>query len=223
MTNYNDTFSVLTGGGTDSLDGIAVATLSDGDFAFGIIGGLHHSYFYDESLSIGANNSPYQIIPDDNGTGTGAWVLSGLQPNFSHVEAKTDVALTLTSGANSVLKFDGKLEDTLNEYNVATGAFVAKNTGRFMICLSARSATVTWAGGNSCYLELQVDSGVYTRSQGFYAHATATIGMNPTMSRKINLVAGETFIPYFWHNRAAGNTTLFTSDTFNWMTIDQIA
>ena len=169
-----------------------------------------------------AENSPYVISPDTN-AGNKRWILSDFQAPFSHVEAKTATGLTLTANTNSALIFATEVSDLLSEYNVSTGAFVPIYSGEYLICVAARSATTSWNSGSSSYVEYQVDAGTYTRSQAIYAQASVTFGMSPAIARKVTLVAGESFIPYFWHNRSGGNTTLFTNDNHNWITIDRIA
>jgi hypothetical protein len=64
----------LTGGTTLNLDGKATSGLSDGDNAIGL-DGLNFRFYKYSSTETGSENSPFIIIPDDNATGTGAWVL----------------------------------------------------------------------------------------------------------------------------------------------------
>lgn len=66
------TFNGLTGG-TAALDGRNVASLEDGHLALGYSGTTYYVYKYDAS-SAAAESSPTVIIPNDNATGTGAWI-----------------------------------------------------------------------------------------------------------------------------------------------------
>lgn len=63
----------LTGGTSDDLDGIAVALLSDDDFAYVRDGDNSYEYKYDSS-STASEDSPYVIKPDDAGS-SGRWIL----------------------------------------------------------------------------------------------------------------------------------------------------
>ncbi len=67
----------LTGGGAGDLDNYPVADCETGKIALAVISTGHHIFYYDETES-GAESSPNIIIPDDNSSGTGAWVLSDI-------------------------------------------------------------------------------------------------------------------------------------------------
>ncbi len=66
-------FVGLTGGAYPTLDSIATASLTDGDFAMGVDSGRFYVYVYDASSS-DAEDSPQVIKPDDN-TGNGRFKL----------------------------------------------------------------------------------------------------------------------------------------------------
>jgi hypothetical protein len=66
-------FVALTGGGTGALDKVGVASLSDDDVAWTIVGDVLGFYQY-HSAATDAENSPYYIRPDDYST-SGVWYL----------------------------------------------------------------------------------------------------------------------------------------------------
>ncbi|MCK5581922.1 MAG: hypothetical protein KAJ18_11695 [Candidatus Omnitrophica bacterium] len=86
MAGKIKSFSFLTGGGADTLDAFPYLgdagppvqeALTSDEFAFGLYNGLFHPYRYDTTLVKAATESPYFIVPVDNATGIGAWVLQG--------------------------------------------------------------------------------------------------------------------------------------------------
>jgi len=74
-TAYKKT--AITGGGATAVDGIAVADLLDGDFAFVFSSGALYAYVYDDD-SGATESSPDIITPDDVGVGAGRWVLQSM-------------------------------------------------------------------------------------------------------------------------------------------------
>lgn len=72
------TYKGLTGGANANLDGVPVASISDGEIATGAdTSNVWRFYYYDASNNNTTNpeNSPLVIVPDDNSSGTGAWIL----------------------------------------------------------------------------------------------------------------------------------------------------
>ena len=70
-----------TGGTAAALDGIAVAGLVDGDFAFVYVSGLIYFYIYDDDIG-GTESDPTIIAPDDVGAGNGRWVLQTVYGSY---------------------------------------------------------------------------------------------------------------------------------------------
>jgi hypothetical protein len=72
------TYKGLTGGANANLDGVPVANISDGEIATGAdTSNVWRWYYYDASNNNTTNpeSSPDVIVPDDNVSGTGAWIL----------------------------------------------------------------------------------------------------------------------------------------------------
>jgi hypothetical protein len=66
--------TALTGGTDGALDNYPVASCETGKPAIVMVLGVgFYPFFYDETEA-GAESSPNIIIPDDNTSGTGAWV-----------------------------------------------------------------------------------------------------------------------------------------------------
>jgi microcystin-dependent protein len=87
--------NILTGGVSGSLDDISYTTLEDGNIAIVIVASTSKTYFFKYSSSeAGDESSPDIIIPDDNTTGSGAWVLVGV-----HAGVLTADSITLASGS----------------------------------------------------------------------------------------------------------------------------
>lgn len=214
----NETFSILTGGAADSLDGIL--TPGNGDFAYGNVSGLFHGYTFDTSET-GGENSPYQIKADD--ATTGSWMLGGFKGAMSHVRSESDAGATITTGTTTPLIFEDEIYDTLSEYNTTTGAFIPLYDGKYNINISARSDGVAWTATNNGSIQGQVDTVIYTIGRVEYAKAAATFSLNWTFNDTIDMSAGESFIPQLFFIRTAGNTTLSNSAYYNHITIDRIA
>jgi len=91
----------LTGGVSGSLDDISYTALEDGNIAIAIQGSDNKTYTYKYNASnnntTNPESSPDVIIPDDNSTGTGAWILEG------YVGATLDSQGTLTVDGTSTL------------------------------------------------------------------------------------------------------------------------
>lgn len=160
MVANNKSFSILTGGGSDTLDAFPVAELLTGDFAFGIVSGLHHAYDYDEALVIASTNSPYQIVSADNVSGTGAWVLSGYQGAMSHVLAHSGVGTQMfVSGVNQIVVFEIEDYDDLSEYDDTTGLFTAKYPGFYSINSTVLfESTNQWEANEIVILAIDVNA-----------------------------------------------------------------
>jgi hypothetical protein len=67
-------FIGLTGGTIANLDGKPYSSLTNNYLAYGLDGITFRSYQY-STTETGSENAPFIIVPDDNTTGTGAWVL----------------------------------------------------------------------------------------------------------------------------------------------------
>lgn len=78
-----------TGDTNPSLNGRPYATLVSGDVAYGMLGTSFYSYKY-SSTETGAQSIPSIIIPNDNTTGIGAWILTSAK--FVSLELTKGVA-----------------------------------------------------------------------------------------------------------------------------------
>ncbi|MBC8184280.1 hypothetical protein H8E88_24560, partial [candidate division KSB1 bacterium] len=130
----------LTGGGTGAVDAIAVALLSEGDILKVVSDTYEYAYNYSASEA-GSEDSPRIIIPDDNVSGTGAWVLRGATPFYlqgkggdiasaSPLVIDTDgdyfdvtgttgfAAMTVVANRHFFLQFDGALVMTHHATNL---------------------------------------------------------------------------------------------------------
>jgi len=213
-------FSALTGGGTGALDAYDGDNLSDGDHGYVVTDSGY--YIYDLDASSGASeNSPYIIAPDLN-PGTKRWVLQPPKGSFSHVRAKTGVGSTLTKTTDTLVIFGTEEYDDLGEYDHTTGIFTPTYAGLYHVCCQVRTASLSWGTGDSAYMVLYKGGVEYTRSQALYSAASTVLGLHPVISTTVSLTASQTLAPYFWHNRTVGDATIFTSDLYNWITIDRI-
>jgi len=102
------TYKGLTGGANANLDGIPVANISDGEIATGAdSSNVWRWYRYDASNNNSTNpeSSVNVIVPDDNGTGTGAWlIISSIGVPSIELSDIQDNTLT---GAAGVLSIEG--------------------------------------------------------------------------------------------------------------------
>lgn len=206
----NETFSILTSGAADSLDGIS--SPSNGDFAFGIVSGLMHSYVFDTSET-GSENSPYQIKADD--ATTGSWMLVGFKGAMSHVSATETTGQSVSNTSNDKIIFNSESKDSLGEFNTTTGVFTATYAGRYII--------------NS---KISMSSATYTSLRLFIYKNTSTL-----LKRGIEITAGSIHISIFAIvdlaatdtiqinilQTSGGAETLVTGTDYNWLTIDRIA
>lgn len=148
MADKIKSFSLLTGGGADTLDAFAYAALTSADFAFGLVSGLQHAYKYDTTLIKAATEAPYFIVPVDNGTGTGAWVLQGFQGATTHIEYIHTVGTSITSGLATKVIYDTKIYDTLNEFDGVNSLFIPKNDGFYSIKPQTQFVSGAWAANS---------------------------------------------------------------------------
>jgi len=211
----NETFSVLTGGGADSLDGIT--TPSNNDFAFGIVSDLHHAYIFDSS-EVGGENSPYQIKAND--ATTGSWMLVGFKGAFSHVFATSDAGQSITQNTDTDLIFEDEVHDLLSEYIHTTGIFTAKYTGYYQVNVGILFDTAAWTAGNNIALSL---GGTNTyKLQRFPIPLTTSQYYSMRGSLCIPLSVGSTVKAIVNHN-GSGARTLIASSVWNHISIDRIA
>lgn len=70
--------TAISGGGDGAMDSIKTATIADGDICFCVDVNEEFLVYRYESSSAETESSPAVIIPDDNLTGTGAWILSDM-------------------------------------------------------------------------------------------------------------------------------------------------
>jgi len=151
MSNEVRGFIALTGGTAGALDAIADADLTDQDYAFGVVAGVQHCYWYDDDSGV-AENSPYVIAPDDVGEGDGRWILSGFQPAFSHVIVEATGGQTITSGSPITIQYNSEIKDLLGEFNTGTYTFTAIYAGYYLVTATILSDVENWGAGSSLIL-----------------------------------------------------------------------
>ena len=224
MVDVNKSFSLLVGGGADTLDAFPYAALTSADFAFGIFNGMHHAYRYDTTLVKAATEAPYYIVPADNGTGTGAWVLQGYQGAMSHVKANTTAGQTIPNNSPEIIVYGTVPSggDSLDEYNESTGVFTAKYAGEYFINASTRLEGGAWTFGNSYSLFVYKNTANAARIYMHYMEASVTLGTGAfSGTTTIKLAINDTIDIRVQQN--IGDTMdLTTGATDNWLIIDRI-
>lgn len=219
MSNKIKSFSILTGGGADTLDAFPVASIGNNDFAFGIVNGLYHPYYYDASLVKAATESPDFIVPTDNASGTGAWVLTG-----SHVEAIWVSGSSISTGNSTKVIYNSQIKDTLDEYDPVTGLFVPKNSGDYIISSQSQFVSGSWAANGECrqfwYKDIGSTPVLLKRSRRNQRNAiTGYRGVD--FCSKLNLSAGDEFEVQIYQS-SGGSLALDATPGYNWLTIDRI-
>lgn len=221
MADKNKSFKLLTGGGADTLDAFAYAALTSNDFAFGIYNGMHHVYRYDTTLVKAATESPYFIVPADNGTGTGAWVLQGFQGAMSHVYVANANGQTINAATETPIAFIQEIHDSLGEF---TGnEFTAKNNGLYQTCGEYNFDTDDWTAGDDHFGIVNIDGNPHAYTKRYTISATvSTIRIGGSFSKVIPLTTGEVLEFAIQHNNTGGSVDLRTANTWNWLTIDRL-
>ena len=223
-TNNIYSFNALTGGVNDGyLDYLPVANLADGDFAFGIVAGLKLNYSY-VAANFDSENSPYVIIPDDNTSGTGAWVLINPAGAFSHVSVSLSADQLMVNAKYAVMSFNVKDYDVLNEFNTTTNLFTAKYAGYYDVKLFASTAYVPWTTGGSgiavFYIRHQNNTVVNSAE---YTDTNISKRIHIQMSKTIYLAAGETISCGANIVRTSAGTYIDSNTHYTYMTIDRLA
>ena len=162
-------FSGLTGGAGGNLDGIATATITDNDQAWGLDGSTLRWYEYDAS-SAAAESSPDVIIPDDNVSGTGAWL---------EITLGTGDALTANPLSQFAATTSAQLRGVLSDES-GTGVFMTSNgdgsslTGlQFDQFITQTAWRVFYSNGDGDVTELALGAdGTYFKSNGASAAPT---------------------------------------------------
>ena len=213
-------FTALTGGGTGALDAITSSYYADGSIAFGVVSGVHYPYQYDASET-GSENSPYYIIPDDNVSGTGAWVLVMPQGPFSHVSARTDAGQSIESGTAEIIIFEDEDWDDLGEYDTDTGLFTATYAGYYHVEAVMTIDSVAWGSNKSIIPYIYVDGslnsiGPRTVIDGVTNNGAASIG------KTIKLTVGQTIGVWIYQNQGSTQNLRSSSADWNWLTIDRL-
>jgi hypothetical protein len=116
----------LIGGGVNDLDTIisidpggGVQYCKDGDIATVMVSGVKYDYQYDGSNNNATNpeSSPGVIVPDDNVTGTGAWILQGsVRQDFQNIKPVVNAAV---NKLDIFTKSGGAVPDAANVISVA--------------------------------------------------------------------------------------------------------
>jgi len=134
-----------TGGAAGSLDGITSGATgyNDADVASVLVSDVEYYYIYDATKVAAADADPSIIVPDDNVTGTGAWVLQA--PNAKLVQVVTAATAAEGSGA-TITPYDATVPAITEGNEVITVAITPGSaTNRLAIFFSGMFACSTAA------------------------------------------------------------------------------
>lgn len=139
---------------------------------------------------------------------------------LSHVRAKTSSAGSYPN--NTAVVFGTVDYDTLGEYDSSTGIFTATIAGRYQISATCLTGNIAWVQYNSFHIGVVKNS--TTVSYGFrnWAPFSASFYQSGHCSTVINLAVGDTLKIVMFHDRGAGNVTLYTDASFNHLSIDRL-
>ena len=220
-TNNIYAFSSLTGGTDDSyLDYHDGDDLSDGDFAFGIVSGVHYAYKLD-ATSGAAENSPYVISPDTN-PGTKRWILQTPGGAFSHVDAHRATAQSIPNTTVTTIIYNTENTDALTEYNASTGVFTATYAGYYKINAVILFTSATWAANESAVLIIYKNSALHRRGL-LNVTAGVTSPFGASVSATVSLAANDTIDIRGYHDQGGALNLIAGDGSHNWLTIDRIA
>lgn len=184
----------LTGGGTGALDNVAYTQLANGDTAKVTTTTYTYFYRYDATNDNAANpeSSPGVIVPDDNSTGTGAWILKeAYKTNASAtaagiVELATGAETVTGTDATRAVTPDGLTDKIKDEDDMASDsadhlatqksikAYVDANSGGGVL---GQVVSATFSDVTTCSVVMPYDDTVPTNSEGYEVE---TLAITPT-------------------------------------------
>ena len=127
--------------------------------------------------------------------------------NQSYVRAYRSSNVVVATSTSTTAVFDTVVEDTLGEYNNATGIFTANEDGVYAITSSARW---TYMNANVFYKMTVYLSGSGIRENVRYENTSGDF-YSQTIEAILKLSAGDTMSIAWWQN-SGGNETI-TGDT----------
>jgi hypothetical protein len=233
-------FTSLTGGAAGSLDGILTATIDDTDLATGYSSDTYYVYIYDAS-SVLAESSPGVIIPDDNVSGTGAWIQAG-GISFGQKAAPDSIGLKEGTTAGGLYKHSISGSDlsanrstTMPDYDggipastvvSSTGGLAVNTIGTFTVPITTNPYSFTaanlynsvlWYGATG---EVDLDPGVGDMATIIYNTGAFTITIDPNGSEAIvrdgTAQTGGVSITL---SSGAGNFVALVFDGTQWVTM----
>ena len=165
--------TALTGGGANSLDGIAVANLLDGSSAIVMLAPPDNRVYFhvwDED-SVLAESSPDVIKADDNGVAPGRWILKKVYVTAPYGTLPiANGGTESTTAATAIAALGGvahSLATAINDFIVASGAgvFIKKTLAEVKTILGL---------GSAAYVDLDTDGTLAANSDTKVATQKAT-------------------------------------------------
>jgi hypothetical protein len=188
LTVNNATVKIVDSGNTMYLDGNAI--ISGGNFYLG----TNAAAF----LSFGTNDTEHFRL-ESTGDITNT--------SLSKVESASTTARSMANAVYTDFIFEIEDEDSLGEYNNATGVFTATYAGCYTVSWYVGSASAAWAAGEYWWTVLSKNNstaeGSSWRGQVDRVDANITRSMYSCGSATINLAASDTLRIKVTHNQGA--------------------
>jgi len=151
--------SVLTGGGSDALDGIPYNSIQDGEFCFTLYKNQRFFVHYFDSSSSASESVPDVIAPDDVGSNYGRWLLAASRTKICDEDRDTCFE-TERSADEDIVRAKAGGQDIFEGYSSGIFSLVKQSHVSVKRTTSQTIATDTWT-------KIQLDTVDYDEQNEF--------------------------------------------------------
>lgn len=138
----------------------------------------------------------------------------------SGVSVRQSNVQTVSNGTYEIVDFDTKVYDDRGSYDLSNNKYVAPAGGRYQITLSVGIQAAV-----SCRVDLLVNNTVKAadmREGSDELFGLLDLGVNPTLTKTVELTQGDEVVPYVRHYSTDPEDTA-TGERWTYMTIEQVA
>jgi len=160
--------SVLTGGGSDALDGISYSAIQDGEFCFTLYKNQRFFVHYYDASSSASESVPDVIAPDDVGSNNGRWLLAMSRRKICDEDRDTCFE-TERSTDEDIVRAKAGSQDIFEGYSSGIFSLVKQSGAKMKLSADQTVANATWTKLNIDAYDWDVQSEVDTTNHKWTA------------------------------------------------------